>query len=75
METKNVIELSAFSKSLSKKITYLNHEEGRVIVKETIDNGSVGRKLTDKEFVELYPKQCNIFKEIFKEEYKALTKK
>lgn len=50
-------------------------QKGRVIVKETIDNGSVGRKLTDKEFVELYLKQCNIFKEIFKEEYKALTKK
>lgn len=50
-------------------------QKGRVIVKETIDNGSVGRKLTDKEFVELYPKQCNIFKEIFKEEYKVLTKK
>lgn len=50
-------------------------QKSRVIVKETIDNGSVGRKLTDKEFVELYPKQCNIFKEIFKEEYKALTKK
>lgn len=50
-------------------------QKGRVIVKETIDNGSVGRKLTDKEFVELYPKQCNIFKEIFKEEYKALIKK
>lgn len=46
-----------------------------IIPKEQIDNGSVGRKLTDKEFVELYPKQCNIFKEIFKEEYKALTKK
>ena len=27
MEIRNVIELSAFSKSLSKKITYLNHEE------------------------------------------------
>lgn len=140
METKNVIELSAFSKSLSKKIMYFaqdrdistrilailsvgqtksgvkketkgadgkvtvafvpeitrykvicgsngkvgtrfntviipKEQKGRVIVKETIDNGSVGRKLTDKEFVELYPKQCNIFKEIFKEEYKALTKK
>ena len=50
-------------------------QKGRVIVKETIDNGSVGRKLTDKESVELYLKQCNIFKEIFKEEYKALTKK
>lgn len=50
-------------------------QKGRVIVKETIDNGSVGRKLTDKEFVELYPKQCNIFKEVFKEKYEALTKK
>lgn len=50
-------------------------QKGRVIVKETIDNGSVGRKLTDKEFVELYPKQCNIFKEIFKEKYEVLTKK
>lgn len=50
-------------------------QKGRVIVKETIDNGSVGRKLTDKEFVELYPKQCNIFKKVFKEKYEALTKK
>lgn len=50
-------------------------QKGRVIVKETIDNGSVGRKLTDKEFVELYPKQCNIFKEVFKEKYEVLTKK
>lgn len=50
-------------------------QKGRVIVKEAIDNGSVGRKLTDKEFVELYPKQCNIFKEVFKEKYEALTKK
>lgn len=32
METKNVIELSAFSKSLSKKITYLNHEERIVLL-------------------------------------------
>lgn len=47
----------------------------RTITLHSYDNGSVGRKLTDKEFVELYPKQCNIFKEIFKEEYKALTKK
>ena len=31
METKNVIELSAFSKSLSKKITYLNHGE-RILI-------------------------------------------
>lgn len=35
METKNVIELSAFSKSLSKKITYLNHEERILIDKVT----------------------------------------
>lgn len=36
METKNVIELSAFSKSLSKKITYLNHEE-RILTSERED--------------------------------------
>lgn len=31
MEIRNVIELSAFSKSLSKKITYLNHKE-RILI-------------------------------------------
>lgn len=31
MEIRNVIELSAFSKSLSKKITYLNHEK-RILI-------------------------------------------
>ena len=31
MEIRNVIELSAFSKSLSKKITYLSHEE-RILI-------------------------------------------
>lgn len=31
MKIRNVIELSAFSKSLSKKITYLNHEE-RILI-------------------------------------------
>lgn len=31
MEIRNVIELSAFSKSLSKKITYLNHGE-RILI-------------------------------------------
>ena len=31
MEIRNVIELSTFSKSLSKKITYLNHEE-RILI-------------------------------------------
>lgn len=31
MEIRNVIELSAFGKSLSKKITYLNHEE-RILI-------------------------------------------
>lgn len=36
MEIKNVIELSAFSKSLSKKITYLNHEEHILIDIEQI---------------------------------------
>lgn len=103
MEIRNVIELSAFSKSLSKKITYLNHEErilinieqiaaitpsseredlpkkkeekGRVIRKTVIDNGTVGRRLTDEEFVNMYPSQCNIFKEIFKEEFQKLKNK
>ncbi len=64
METKNVIELSAFSKSLSKKITYLNHEE-RIL----------GRRLTDEEFVNMYPSQCNIFKEIFKREFQVASQK
>lgn len=36
MEIRNVIELSAFSKSLSKKITYLNHEE-RILTSERED--------------------------------------
>lgn len=121
MEIRNVIELSAFSKSLSKKITYLNHEErilidieqiaaitptseredspkkvglasgkvgtrynvikipkeekGRVIRKTVIDNGTVGRRLTDEEFVNMYPSQCNIFKEIFKEEFQVASQK
>lgn len=162
MEIRNVIELSAFSKSLSKKITYLNHEErilidieqiaaitpsseredlpkfatrilailsvgqtksgvkketkgadgkvtvafvpeitrykvicgsngkvgtrynvikipkeekGRVIRKTVIDNGTVGRRLTDEEFVNMYPSQCNIFKEIFKEEFQVAYQK
>lgn len=122
METKNVIELSAFSKSLSKKITYLNHsgvkkevigadgkttaifmpeitrykvicgsngkvgtrynvikipkeEKGRVIKKTVIDNSTVGRRLTDEEFVNMYPSQCNIFKEIFKREFQVASQK
>lgn len=145
METKNVIELSAFSKSLSKKITYLNHEEriliddvstrilailsvgqtksgvkkevigadgkttaifmpeitrykvicgsngkvgtrynvikipkeekGRVIKKTVIDNSTVGRRLTDEEFINMYPSQCNIFKEIFKREFQVASQK
>lgn len=41
-------------------------EKGRVIRKTVIDNGTVGRRLTDEEFVNMYPSQCNIFKEIFK---------
>lgn len=36
---------------------------------------SVGRKLTDKEFLEMYPKQCNTFKKIFAEEYENLKSK
>lgn len=37
-------------------------EKGRVIRKTVIDNGTVGRRLTDEEFVNMYPSQCNIFK-------------
>lgn len=70
METKNVIELSAFSKSLSKKITYLNHEE-RIL----IDIEQIAAITPSSEREDLPKKKCNIFKEIFKEEYKALTKK
>ena len=33
---------------------------------------TVGRKLTDKEFLEMYPKQCNIFKKMFVKEYENL---
>ena len=36
---------------------------------------TVGRKLTDKEFLEMYPKQCDIFKKIFVEEYENLKSK
>ena len=64
MEIRNVIELSAFSKSLSKKITYLNHEERILIDIEQ-----------DEEFVNMYPSQCNIFKEIFKEEFQVAYQK
>lgn len=50
-------------------------EKGRVIRKTVIDNGTVGRRLTDEEFVNMYPSQCNIFKEIFKEEFQKLKNK
>ena len=43
-------------------------EKGRV-------NGTVGRRLTDEEFVNMYPSQCNIFKEIFKEEFQVASQK
>ena len=36
---------------------------------------TVGRKLTDKEFLEMYPKQCNIFKKMFVKEYENLKSK
>lgn len=89
MEIRNVIELSAFSKSLSKKITYLNHEERILIDIEQIaaitpsseredspkKDGTVDRRLTDEEFVNMYPSQCNIFKEIFKEEFQVAYQK
>lgn len=50
-------------------------EKGRVIKKTVIDNSTVGRRLTDEEFVNMYPSQCNIFKEIFKEEFQKLKNK
>lgn len=50
-------------------------EKGRVIRKTVIDNGTVGRQLTDEEFVNMYPSQCNIFKEIFKEEFQVASQK
>lgn len=40
-----------------------------------IDNCTVGRRLTDEEFVNMYPSQCNIFKKIFKEEFQKLKNK
>lgn len=49
----------------------VKEEKGRVIRKTVIDNGTVGRRLTDEEFVNMYPSQCNIFKEIFKEEFQV----
>lgn len=31
--------------------------------------------ITDEEFVNMYPSQCNIFKEIFKEEFQVAYQK
>lgn len=39
------------------------------------EKGTVGRRLTDEEFVNMYPSQCNIFKEIFKEEFQVASQK
>lgn len=50
-------------------------EKGRVIKKTVIDNSTVGRRLTDEEFVNMYPSQCNIFKEIFKREFQVASQK
>lgn len=87
MEIRNVIELSAFSKSLSKKITYLNHKERILIDIEQIaaitpssEREDLPKKVglascNDEEFVNMYPSQCNIFKEIFKEEFQKLKNK
>lgn len=50
-------------------------EKGRVIKKTVIDNSTVGRRLTDEEFVNMYPSQCNIFKEIFKKEFQVAYQK
>lgn len=45
---------------------YLKKKKVELSEKTVIDNGTVGRRLTDEEFVNMYPSQCNIFKEIFK---------
>lgn len=45
-------------------------EKGRVIKKTVIDNSTVGRRLTDEEFVNMYPSQCNIFKRYLNENFK-----
>lgn len=37
-------------------------------------NGNVGKALTEKEFISLYPSQCSAFKKIFAEEYNNLIK-
>lgn len=50
-------------------------EKGRVIKKTVIDNSTVGKQLTNEEFVNMYPSQCNIFKEIFKKEFEAAHQK
>lgn len=50
-------------------------EKGRVIKKTVIDNSTIGRRLTDEEFVNMYPSQCNIFKEIFKREFQVASQK
>lgn len=88
MEIRNVIELSAFSKSLSKKITYLNHEERILIdieqiaaITPTSEREDLPKKVglascnNDEEFVNMYPSQCNIFKKIFKEEFQVAYQK
>lgn len=50
-------------------------EKGRVIKKTVVDNSTVGKQLTDEEFVNMYPSQCNIFKEIFKKEFEVAHQK
>lgn len=50
-------------------------EKGRVIKKTVIDNSTIGRRLTDEEFVNMYPSQCNIFREIFKREFQVASQK
>lgn len=54
MEIRNVIELSAFSKSLSKKITYLNHEERILIDIEQIAAITPSSERNDEAKEELY---------------------
>lgn len=50
-------------------------EKSRVIKKTVISNSTVGQRLTDEKFVNMYPSQCNIFKEVFKLEFQVAYQK
>ena len=45
-------------------------EKGRVIKKTVIDNGTVGRRLTDEEFVNMYPLNVISLKRYLKKNFK-----